>query len=135
MKLTDLAIKRAKPKEKTYTLADGNGLSLLVDTNGSKGWRYRYQFAGKTKMISLGVYPVVTLTEARTKRDEARKLVANGINPSEVRKIEKISAANQIENTFENITREWYEKRVDRWSASYAKEMMETFEKDVFPYK
>ncbi|CDH18329.1 hypothetical protein XBKQ1_1140001 [Xenorhabdus bovienii str. kraussei Quebec] len=66
MKLTDLAIKRAKPKEKTYTLADGNGLSLLIDTNGSKGWRYRYQFAGKTKMISLGIYPVVTLNEART---------------------------------------------------------------------
>ncbi|MDE1496744.1 tyrosine-type recombinase/integrase [Xenorhabdus bovienii] len=134
MKLTDLAIKRAKPKEKTYTLADGNGLSLLIDTNGSKGWRYRYQFAGKTKMISLGIYPVVTLNEARTKRDEARKLVANGLNPSEVRKTEKISAANLIENTVENITHEWYEKRVDRWSASYAKEMMETFEKDVFPY-
>ncbi|MDE9453992.1 tyrosine-type recombinase/integrase [Xenorhabdus bovienii] len=134
MKLTDLAIKRAKPKEKAYTLADGNGLSLLIDTNGSKGWRYRYQFAGKTKMISLGTYPVITLTEARTKRDEARKLVANGINPSEVRKAEKISAANLIENTFKNITCEWYEKRKDRWAASYAIEMMETFEKDVFPY-
>ncbi|KLU14912.1 MULTISPECIES: tyrosine-type recombinase/integrase [Xenorhabdus] len=134
MKLTDLVIKRAKPKEKAYTLADGNGLSLLVDTNGSKGWRYRYQFAGKTKMLSLGVYPVVTLMEARTKRDEARKLVANGINPSDVRKAEKISAANLIENTFKNITFEWYEKRKDRWSASYAKEMMETFEKEVFPY-
>ncbi|WP_340618621.1 tyrosine-type recombinase/integrase [Xenorhabdus entomophaga] len=134
MKLTDLVIKRAKPKEKAYTLADGNGLSLLIDTNGSKGWRYRYQFAGKTKMISLGVYPVVTLTEARTKRDEARKLVANGINPSEVRKAEKISAANLIENTFKNITYEWYEKRVDRWSTSYAEAMMTTFEKDVFPY-
>ncbi|PHM73517.1 tyrosine-type recombinase/integrase [Xenorhabdus kozodoii] len=134
MKLTDMTIKRAKPKEKAYTLADGNGLSLLIDTNGSKGWRYRYQFAGKTKMISLGIYPVVTLNEARTKRDEARKLVANGLNPSEVRKTEKISAANLIKNTFENITHEWYEKRVDRWSAPYAKEMMETFEKDVFPY-
>ncbi|MBD2798467.1 integrase arm-type DNA-binding domain-containing protein, partial [Xenorhabdus sp. 18] len=134
MKLTDLVIKRAKPKEKAYTLADGNGLSLLIDTNGSKGWRYRYQFAGKTKMISLGTYPVVTLTEARTKRDEARKLVANGINPSEVRKAEKIFAANLIENTFKNITHEWYEKRKDRWSASYAKEMMESFEKEVFPY-
>ncbi|PHM44215.1 tyrosine-type recombinase/integrase [Xenorhabdus szentirmaii] len=134
MKLTDLVIKRAKAKEKAYTLADGNGLSLLIDTNGSKGWRYRYQFAGKTKMISLGVYPVVTLTEARAKRDEARKLVANGINPSEARKAEKISAANLIENTFKNIAHEWYEKRKDRWSTFYAEEMMETFEKDVFPY-
>ncbi|MCP9267240.1 Arm DNA-binding domain-containing protein [Xenorhabdus sp. XENO-1] len=70
-------------------------------------------------MISLGIYPVVTLNEARTKRDEARKLVANGLNPSEVRKTEKISAANLIENTFENITHEWYEKRVDRWLALF----------------
>ncbi len=57
MKLTDMAIKRAKPKEKSYTLADGNGLSLLVETSGSKGWRYRYQFAGKTKMISVALKP------------------------------------------------------------------------------
>ncbi|WP_413743145.1 Arm DNA-binding domain-containing protein [Xenorhabdus bovienii] len=62
---------------------------FVIDTNGSKGWRYRYQFAGKTKMISLGIYPVVTLNEARTKRDEARKLVANGLNPSEVKKLKR----------------------------------------------
>lgn len=88
MKLTDMAIKWAKPKEKAYTLADGNGLSLLVETSGSKGWRFRYQFAGKTKMISLGIYPVVTL-------NEARKLVANDINPSEARKAEKAASISQ----------------------------------------
>ncbi|WP_265494716.1 tyrosine-type recombinase/integrase [Providencia heimbachae] len=134
MKLTDMAIKRAKPKEKSYTLADGNGLSLLVETNGSKGWRYRYQFAGKTKMISLGIYPVVTLNEARTKRDEARKQVANGINPSETRKSEKAATINQTENTFKNIALEWYEGRKDRWSVGYRDDMMDAFEKDVFPY-
>lgn len=134
MKLTDMAIKRAKPKEKAYTLADGNGLSLLVDTNGSKGWRYRYQFGGKTKMISLGIYPVVTLTEARAKRDEARKLVAGGINPSEARKADKAAAVSQTENTFKNIALEWYEGRKDRWSVGYREDMMDAFEKDVFPY-
>ncbi|HEM8291655.1 TPA: tyrosine-type recombinase/integrase [Providencia rettgeri] len=134
MKLTDMAIKRAKPKEKSYTLADGNGLSLLVETNGSKGWRYRYQFAGKTKMISLGIYPVVTLNEARTKRDEARKQVANGINPSEARKAEKAATINQTENTFKNIALEWYEGRKDRWSVGYRDDMMDAFDKDVFPY-
>ncbi|MEX9841040.1 tyrosine-type recombinase/integrase [Providencia rettgeri] len=134
MKLTDMAIKRAKPKEKSYTLADGNGLSLLVETNGSKGWRYRYQFAGKTKMISLGIYPVVTLNEARAKRDEARKQVANGINPSEARKAEKAATINQTENTFKNIALEWYEGRKDRWSVGYRDDMMDAFEKDVFPY-
>lgn len=134
MKLTDMAIKRAKPKEKSYTLADGNGLSLLVETNGSKGWRYRYQFAGKTKMISLGIYPVVTLNEARAKRDEARKQVANGVNPSEARKAEKAATINQTENTFKNIALEWYEGRKDRWSVGYRDDMMDAFEKDVFPY-
>lgn len=134
MKLTDMAIKRAKPKEKSYTLADGNGLSLLVETNGSKGWRYRYQFAGKTKMISLGIYPVVTLNEARAKRDEARKQVANGINPSEARRAEKVATINQTENTFKNIALEWYEGRKDRWSVGYRDDMMDAFEKDVFPY-
>ncbi|MBC8948943.1 MULTISPECIES: tyrosine-type recombinase/integrase [Xenorhabdus] len=134
MKLTDMAIKRAKPKEKSYTLADGNGLSLLVETNGSKDWRYRYQFTGKTKMISLGIYPVVTLTEARAKRDEARKQVANGINPSEARKAEKVASISQSENTFKNIALEWYEGRKDRWSVGYRDDMMDAFEKDVFPY-
>ncbi|QTL41666.1 tyrosine-type recombinase/integrase [Xenorhabdus budapestensis] len=127
-------MKRAKPKEKSYTLADGNGLSLLVETNGSKGWRYRYQFTGKTKMISLGIYPVVTLTEARAKRDEARKQVANGINPSEARKAEKVASISQSENTFKNIALEWYEGRKDRWSVGYRDDMMDAFEKDVFPY-
>ncbi|PHM43825.1 integrase [Xenorhabdus szentirmaii] len=68
-------------------------------------------------MISLGTYPVITLTEARAKRDETRKLVANGINSSEFRKAEKISVANLIESTFRNIACEWYEKRKDRWAA------------------
>ncbi|WP_413493778.1 tyrosine-type recombinase/integrase [Morganella psychrotolerans] len=134
MKLTDMAIKRAKPKEKAYTLADGNGLSLLVETNGSKGWRFRYQFAGKTKMISLGIYPVVTLNEARSKRDEARKLVANDINPSEARKAEKAASISQSENTFKNIALEWFGGRKDRWSVGYRDDMMDAFEKDVFPY-
>lgn len=134
MALTDIEIRRAKPKEKSYTLNDGNGLSILIEPNGSKGWRFRYRFAGKPKMLSLGTYPSVALADARAKRDEAKKLVAGGINPSDVRKAQKQELANRYENTFEGITREWYTKRFDRWSASYAEEMIETFEKDVFPF-
>lgn len=67
MPLTDIQIRKANPKEKPYTLNDGNGLSLLIEPNGSKGWRFRYRFAGKPKMISLGVYGQVTLAEARKK--------------------------------------------------------------------
>lgn len=78
-----MVIKKAKPREKVYSLGDGNGLSLIVEPKGSKGWRFRYQFNGKSKMISLGIYPVITLNEAREKRDDARRLVANGTDPSE----------------------------------------------------
>ena len=134
MSLTDLEIRRSKPLEKPYTLNDGNGLSLLIEPNGSKGWRFRYRFDGKPKMLSLGTYPLTSLTDARQKRDEAKKLVAAGINPSDVRKRDKRDRQNEISNTFEAIAREWYEKRIDRWSVSYSEEMLKTFEADVFPY-
>jgi hypothetical protein len=80
MPLNDMQIRRAKPEDKPYTLGDGQGLSLLIEPNGSKSWRFRYRFAGKPKMISLGVYPTITLADARSRRDEARKLVAEGKN-------------------------------------------------------
>lgn len=134
MPLTDLEIRRSKPREKPYTLSDGNGLSLLIEPNGSKGWRFRYRFDGKPKMLSLGTYPTISLADARQKRDDAKKLVAATINPSEVRKREKQDRKAERGNTFEVIAREWYEKRFDRWSASYAEEMIKTFEVDVFPY-
>lgn len=129
-----MAIKKAKPREKVYSLGDGNGLSLIVEPNGSKGWRFRYQFNGKSKMISLGIYPVITLNEAREKRDDARRLVANGTDPAEARKEERNKASGQSENTFKKITLEWYEGRKDRWSEGYRDDMMEAFENDVFPY-
>ena len=72
MPLTDLELRRSKPQEKPYTLSDGGGLSILIEPNGSKGWRFRYRFDGKPKMLSLGTYPTVSLTEARQKRDEAK---------------------------------------------------------------
>lgn len=129
-----MAIKKAKPREKVYSLGDGNGLSLIVEPNGSKGWRFRYQFNGKSKMISLGIYPVITLNEAREKRDDARRLVANGTDPAEARKEERNKASGQSENTFKKVTLEWYEGRKDRWSEGYRDDMMEAFENDVFPY-
>lgn len=80
-------------------------------------------------MISLGIYPVVTLIEARAKRDKSRKQVANAINPNEARKAEKAATINQTENTFKNIALEWYEGRKDRWSVGYRDDMMDAFEK------
>lgn len=75
MLLTDLKIKKAKAQDKPYTLNDGNGLSLLIDTKGTKGWRFRYRFAGKPKLISFGTYDSVSLADARKKRDEARAIL------------------------------------------------------------
>ncbi|WP_258963347.1 Arm DNA-binding domain-containing protein, partial [Klebsiella pneumoniae] len=108
MPLNDMQIRRAKPEDKPYTLGDGQGLSLLIEPNGSKSWRFRYRYAGKPKMISLGVYPTITLADARSRRDEARKLVAEGKNPSEVRKEQKLALQTESENAFENIAREWH---------------------------
>ena len=134
MLLSDIQIKRAKPKEKPYTLNDGMGLSLLIDTSGSKGWRFRYRFAGKPKMISFGVYGEVSLAEARQKREECRSMLAKGINPSESRKAQKIALQFAHENSFEAVAREWHSSKTTTWSKGYAKEVLKCLEKDIFPY-
>ncbi|EER2197954.1 tyrosine-type recombinase/integrase, partial [Escherichia coli] len=134
MPLNDMQIRRAKPEAKAYTLGDGQGLSLLVEPNGSKSWRFRYRYAGKPKMISLGVYPTITLAEARSRRDEARKIVAEGKNPSEVRKEQKLALRIQSENAFEKIAREWHQMKSAKWSAGYASDIIEAFQNDIFPY-
>ncbi|VFS47774.1 Putative prophage CPS-53 integrase [Budvicia aquatica] len=134
MALTDLQIKRAKPREKAYTLNDGMGLSLLVEPGGGKGWRFRYRFAGKAKLISLGTYATVSLGEARLKRDEARRVVSIGSDPSEMRKEEKRLQTVAIKDTFEAIAREWHGTKNSRWSERYSGIIMRDFENDIFPF-
>lgn len=129
-----MQIRRAKPEAKAYTLGDGQGLSLLIEPNGSKSWRFRYRYAGKPKMISLGVYPTITLADARSRRDDARKLVAEGKNPSEVRKEQKIALQTESESAFEKIATEWHQMKSTKWSAGYASDIMEAFQNDIFPY-
>lgn len=106
MPLTDLEIRRAKPAEKTYTKSDSNGLSLQIEPNGSKGWRSRYRFEGKAKMLSLGTCPKVSLSEARKRRDAAQDLLATGINPSDTRKEKKLAQQDKLGNTFKAIAQE-----------------------------
>ncbi|ENZ7793918.1 TPA: tyrosine-type recombinase/integrase [Klebsiella pneumoniae] len=134
MPLNDMQIRRAKPEAKAYTLGDGQGLSLLIEPNGSKSWRFRYRYAGKPKMISLGVYPTITLADARSRRDDARKLVAEGKNPSEVRKEQKIAWQTESESAFKKIATEWHQMKSAKWSAGYASDIMEAFQNDIFPY-
>ena len=134
MKLTVRQIDTAKPKEKPYKLSDGGGLYLEVTTNGSRYWRLKYRYAGKEKRLAFGVYPEVSLAEAREKREAAKKLLSAGSDPGELKKAEKIAQKLNYENTFEAIAREWHQLRADRWSLRYRDEIIDTFEKDIFPY-
>jgi hypothetical protein len=113
MKLSLFAIQNAKPKEKVYRLTDGHGLSLQVEPSGSKLWRFRYRFGGKANMLTFGAFPTVSLSEARSKRDDARRLLAQGINPSQQRKEQKLSAAQAESNTFAVIAEEYITKLIE----------------------
>ena len=105
--LTALAIENAKPRDKPYKLTDGSGLHLLVTPSGSKLWRFRYRFGGKQLMLSFGAFPEVSLVKARAKRDDARALIADGKDPSQQKKLDKIVAATAANNTFGAIAEEY----------------------------
>jgi integrase len=130
--LTDIKLKSLKPKEKLYAVTDEKGLSIEVPPKGSKRWRFKYRFGGKQKRLSLGIYPEVSLREAREKRDACRKQVAGGIDPSDLRKAEKLELAGH--ESFEFVTREWHAKYKHNWSYDHAKRTIERFEKNVFPW-
>ncbi|MFK7825134.1 MAG: tyrosine-type recombinase/integrase [Oligoflexales bacterium] len=134
MPLTNTQIKNAKPKEKTYKLFDGGGLHLEISKSGGKWWRYKYRYAGKEKKVSLGVYPDVTLKDARTKHQEYRTLLAGGINPSEHKKAFKTALRKSSENGFEIIAREWFNKNEEAWNAAHAKRIIRSLELNVFPW-
>ena len=133
MLLTDAKARNAKSKDKPYKLTDGEGLFLLVTPTGGKWWRFKYRFGGKEKLLSFGTYPEVSLADARDKRTEARKLVAAGNDPGEVRKARKAMAAENATNTFEAVAREWFGKNEPVWSPGHSVMVMSRLEKDVFP--
>jgi len=132
MPLTDLKIRSMKPREKAYKLFDGGGLYLEVTPTGGRWWRWKFYVAGKEKRLSFGVYPDVSLKAARTKRDEARVQLANGIDPSELRKAQKISLAGA--ESFETIAREWHSKFAISWVDSHGDRILKRLENDIFPW-
>ncbi|MGC6030576.1 tyrosine-type recombinase/integrase [Enterobacter kobei] len=134
MALTARQVETAKPKEKDYKLSDERGLFLLVKTSGARYWRMKYRIAGKEKKLSIGVYPEVTLAEARLKRDEARKVIAEGGDPSEKKQLEKLARKISVENTFRALAMEWHTHKQASWSESYAESVQEALEKDILPY-
>ena len=134
-KLTDVTIRNAKLGPKPVRLADGAGLYLEVAPTGGKLWRWKYRFGGKEKRLSLGTYPETPLREARSRRDEARKQLAAGIDPSMSRKAEKASRATSSAGSFEAVAREWHAAvHVHKVSAGHAARTLIRLEQDVFPW-
>lgn len=114
MPLSDLKIKKLKQKDKPYRVSDNLGLFLQVQPTGSKLWQFRYQYMGKEKLLSLGQYPAISLAEARRKRDTAKENLADGIDPSLQKRMDRIEAENKARITFKAVADEYYQNQVDR---------------------
>ena len=150
MPLTDTAIRNAKPGLKpgknsegksilvpvdgSYKLADEKGLFILVTPTGGKWWRQKYRSGGKEKLLSLGVYPEVGLKDARERRDEARTLLAKGVDPSERRKAVNAAKGDRAANSFEVVAREWFAKFKPNWVDSHSDRIIKRLERDLFPW-
>ncbi|MEO5326877.1 MAG: integrase arm-type DNA-binding domain-containing protein [Magnetococcus sp. THC-1_WYH] len=134
MPLTDTSIKQAKPKEKPFRLSDSGGLYLEVAPSGGKLWRLKFRFGGKEKRLAFGVYPEVSLKQARERRDDARRLLAEGIDPGEHRKITRAMDKSRTEDTFEAVAREWFSKYSPTWAETHSSKIIRRLEMDVFPW-
>ncbi|HIE0647261.1 TPA: tyrosine-type recombinase/integrase [Serratia marcescens] len=130
MALIDIKVRSAKPREKEYTLVDGDGMFLLIHPNGSKYWRFRFRFSGKQHLMAFGVYPETSLADARQKREEARRLVAAGVDPREHRRAVKEEQAKEV-ITFESVAREWHASN-QKWSESHSGRVLKSLEDNLF---
>ena len=134
MKLADTFIRHVVANGKVQKHSDGGGLFLYVTSAGKKSWRLAYRFAGRQKLISLGPYPSVSLREAREKREDAKKLLREHIDPSQARRQAREAAAEAARNSFEDVAREWYVKYSTKWVPSYRKTVIRILEENLFPY-
>lgn len=128
-----MRVRKAKPAEKSYRLADGKGLYLEVMPNGSRYWRMKYRFGDKEKRAAFGVYPEVSLAQARERCLAARKMLAGGIDPSEQKREVKRARALEASSSFEVVAREWFESQKEAWTEVYAGKVINSLEVDVFP--
>jgi integrase len=133
MPLTAKEIDNAKPDDKSYRMWDSGGLYLEVQPHGGKWWRWKYRYLGKEKRLGLGTYPDTSIKEARRKRDDARKLLDNGTDPSSERQEEKRKEAVKAANSFEAVAREWYAKQAKVWVPHHASDVLRRLESNLFP--
>ncbi len=133
MSLTATAVKQAKAKDKPYKLSGGKGMFLLVNTNGSKYWRFKYRYGGKEKLLALGVYPDLSLSDANDKRDEARKQLANDIDPGAAKRAKKQQQATEGKNSFKAVATEWFETRMKDKAQGYQDRTWRGLKNDLFP--
>ena len=133
MALTDTRIRNAKPRAQSYKLSDGGGMYLLVTSKGASYWRLDYRFAGKRRTLALGVYPNVSLSNARSRREDARAFLAKDIDPGVAKKTTKRIAKLASENTFEVIAREWLTNQRNRLAVRYSMRLLARLEADIFP--
>ncbi|SDZ03010.1 tyrosine-type recombinase/integrase [Nitrosomonas sp. Nm33] len=131
--LTDTAVRNAQSKDKPYKLTDSGGLYLLVKSVG-KYWRMNYRYAGKQKTLAIGVYPAITLSAARKKRDEARDLLIKDVDPALVKAVNKQVKKHALDNTFQTIALEWHTKQSATWAESTAANIKRCLEADIFPW-
>jgi len=132
--LTDIEIRKAKPQDKPCKLADGKGLYLLLKPGGGKLWRFDYRFEGKRKTLALGVYPDVTLTKARERLEEARRMLADGLDPMAERKADKEATTERAKNSFEAVAREWLALNIGKWAETTHRHIKERLENNLFPW-
>ncbi len=133
MALTDTTIKRAKPREKAYKLADGKGMYLQVNPKGARYWRLKYRYCGKEKVLALGVYPEVSLAKAREAALKAKAQLRDDEDPGMIRKLRKREKLLSAENHFEAVALEWWVHQKGRWTGEHADRVLKSLQRDVFP--
>lgn len=134
MKLKDITCKNAKSREKPYKLADGEGMYLEIMPNGSKYWRLKYRYQGLEKRYAIGVYPAVSLSEAREVKTELKATLRKGLDPMALKKAQRNASLSKTQNTFKAVALEWHSIRRDSWSDNYASKVLKGLELNIFPY-
>ena len=121
--LNDAKLRGAKPREKAYKLTDSHRLYLEVKSSGGKLWRWNYTYDGKQKSMNFGIYPMVSLLDARAKRDEAYAMLCDGHDPAVVKKLKIEANLEASRQTFEKVARQWHENAKSQWATIHAADM------------